>query len=225
MPPVGNFKRLENYMLENIKLELIEYGKKLFDTKLTKGTGGNLSYYDRKSGYVCLTPSGISFHEIKVEDIVVTDIDANIIEGNRVPTSEWEMHLNLYRTRPEFNAVIHAHTMWSTVLACLRQGLPATNYMIAVAGKDVRVAEYATYGTHELAMNAAKAMEGRRAAILANHGVIAGAQDLKNAFNIIDELEYCAEIYCKARAIGNPVVLPDSEMELMLEKFKHYGQK
>lgn len=211
-------------MLEKEKLQLIEYGNKLFDTHLTKGTGGNLSVCDRNLGLVAITPSGISFHEIQPEDIVVLDLDGKVVEGKRVPSSEWEMHLNLYRTR-DFNAVIHAHTMWSTVLACLRQELPPTHYMIAVAGKTVRVADYATYGTHELAMNAAKAMEGNRAVILANHGILAGAQDLLNAFNIIDEIEYCAEIYCKARAMGKPVVLPESEMDLMLEKFKTYGQK
>lgn len=212
-------------MLENIKLDLIEYGKKLFDMHLTRGTGGNLSYYDRESGLICLTPSGIAFHETQVDDIVVTDIAGNVVEGTRVPTSEWEMHLNLYRTRPEFNAVIHAHAMWCTVLACLRENLPPTNYMIAVAGKDVRVAEYATFGTHELAVNATKAMQDRRACLLANHGIIAGAQDLLNALNIVDEVEYCAEIYCKARAIGDPVILPDAEMNLMIDKFKTYGQK
>ena len=97
--------------------------------------------------------------------------------------------------------------------------------MVAVAGKDVRVAEYATFGTMTLAENALKAMEGRRAVLLANHGILAGAGDLLNAFNIIEEVEYCAEVYTKARAIGTPVILDDEEMERMLEKFKTYGQR
>ena len=97
--------------------------------------------------------------------------------------------------------------------------------MVAVAGPTVRCAEYATYGTHELAVNAAKAMEDRRAVLLANHGILAGANDLLNAFNIVEEVEYCSEVYIKAKSVGNPIVLDDAEMALMAEKFKTYGQK
>ena len=174
---------------------------------------------------VAITPSGIDFFEIQPEDIVIIDLDGKTIEGTRTPSSEWEMHLMPYRTRDDIDAVIHAHVMYTTVLACLREELPATHYMIAVAGPTVRCAEYATYGSHELAVNACKAMEDRKAVILANHGVLAGANDLLNAFNIVEEIEYCSEVYVKARSIGNPVVLPPEEMTLMAEKFKTYGQK
>lgn len=212
-------------LMEKERLELIEYGKKLVTAGLTKGTGGNLSIFDRKNGTVAITPSGIDFFEIKPEDIVIIDLDGNKIEGDRTPSSEWEMHLMPYRTRTDIDAVIHAHVMYATILGCLREELPATHYMIAVAGPTVRCAEYATYGTHELAVNASKAMEDRKAVILANHGILAGANDLLNAFNIVEEIEYCSEIYIKARSVGNPVVLPPEEMTLMAEKFKTYGQK
>lgn len=212
-------------LMEKERRELVEFGKKLVRANLTKGTGGNLSVFDRASGHVAITPSGIDFFEIQPEDIVIIDLDGNTIEGTRTPSSEWEMHLMPYRTRTDIDAVIHAHTMWATVLACLRQELPATHYMIAVAGPTVRVAEYATYGSHELAVNASKAMEERRAVLLANHGILAGAQDLLNAFNIVEEIEYCSEVYCKAKSIGEPVVLPPEEMTLMAEKFKTYGQR
>lgn len=212
-------------LMEKERIELVEFGKKLVRANLTKGTGGNLSVFDRKTGHVAITPSGIDFFEMQPEDIVILDLDGKTIEGERIPSSEWEMHLMPYRTRTDIDAVIHAHTMWATVLACLRQELPATHYMIAVAGPTVRVAEYATYGTHELAVNASKAMVDRRAVLLANHGILAGAQDLLNAFNIIEEIEYCSEVYCKAKSIGEPVVLPPEEMTLMAEKFKTYGQR
>lgn len=205
--------------------ELIKYGKKLVEANLTKGTGGNLSIYDRSTGYVAITPSGIDFYDIELEDIVILDINGNHIEGNRVPSSEYEMHLMQYRTRDDIDAVIHAHTTYVTVFACLRRPMLPSHYMIALAGKDVRCADYATYGTHELAVNAAEAMKGRKAVILANHGILTGANDLMNAFNIIEELEYCAKIHILCEAIGKPVILPDEEMELMLEKFKTYGQR
>lgn len=212
-------------LMEKERLLLIEYGKKLVKAGLTKGTGGNLSIFDRKNGHVAITPSGIDFFEIQPEDIVIIDVDGNVIEGNRTPSSEWAMHVMPYKYRDDIDAVIHAHTMYATVMACLREDLPATHYMIAVAGENVRVAKYATYGSPELAQNAFEAMKDRKAVILANHGILAGANDLLNAFNIIEEVEYCAEVYTKAKAIGEPVVLPHEEMTLMAEKFKTYGQR
>ncbi|MDO4594369.1 MAG: L-fuculose-phosphate aldolase [Tissierellia bacterium] len=210
---------------EKERLDLIKYGKKLVENNLTKGTGGNLSIFDRKSKLMAITPSGIDFFEIKPEDIVIMDIDGNIVDGEKNPSSEWFMHLIQYQNRDDIDAIIHAHTTFATVLGCLRWDLPATHYMIAVAGKDVKCAKYATYGTRELAENAYEAMKGRKAVILANHGILAGANDLLNAFNIIEEIEYCSNIYYRAKSIGEPVILDDEEMELMAEKFKTYGQR
>ena len=212
-------------LMQKQRAELVKYGRKLVETGLTKGTGGNLSVFDREAGHMAITPSGIDFFEIREEDIVIMDLDGKVVEGNRTPSSEWEMHLLPYKNRTDMDAVIHAHTMYATVLACLHWNLPATHYMIAVAGKDVRCAEYATYGTHELAVNCLKAMEDRNAVFLANHGIVAGAKDLLNAFNVVEEIEYCSEIYVKAKGIGDPIILSDDEMELMAKKFKTYGQK
>ena len=211
--------------MEKERLLLIKYGKKLVEAGLTKGTGGNLSVFDRANGRVAITPSGIDFFDIQAEDIVIMDVEGNVLEGNRVPSSEWAMHVMPYKYRDDIDAVVHAHTMYATVLSCLRQDLPATHYMIAVAGENVRVADYASFGTMELAENAFHAMKDRKAVILANHGLLAGAKDLANAFNIIEEVEYCAELYTKAKSIGNPFILPEDEMKIMLEKFKSYGQR
>lgn len=211
-------------LMENIRKELIEYGKRLVDTDLTSGTGGNLSYYNRKEDYMAITPSGIDFDKIKPEDIVIMNIDGTIVEGERMPSSEWEMHKKIYEVREDINAVIHAHTVYASVLASLHEELPATHYMIAVAGPTVRVAEYATFGSPELAENAAKGMEDRNAVLLANHGIIGGSSNLRSAFNVIEEVEYSAKIYVLAKSIGEPVILPPKEMEKMNEKFKTYGQ-
>ena len=173
-------------LMEKARKEIVEYGKKLVTSNLTKGTGGNLSVFDRETGYMAITPSGIDFFEIQPEDIVIMDLEGNIVEGDRLPSSEWEMHLLQYKERTDLDAVIHAHTTYATVLACLRWELPATHYMIAVAGKNVRCAEYATYGSHELAVNATKSIMDRIAVILANHLILAGSNDLLNFFNIIE---------------------------------------
>ena len=211
-------------LLQNIRKELVEYGKRLVDSELTSGTGGNLSYFDSETGYMAITPSGLDFYKTKEEDIVILALDGTVIEGNRTPSSEWVMHKRIYETRKDINAIIHGHTIYASVLACLREELPATHYMIAVAGETVRVADYASFGSKELAENAAKGMEDRNAVLLANHGIIGGSNNLRNAFNVIEEVEYCAKIYVIAKSIGNPIVLPEKEMKFMSEKFKSYGQ-
>lgn len=211
-------------LMENIRKDLIDYGKRLVDTDLTSGTGGNLSYYDRDKDYMAITPSGIDFHKIKVEDIVIMKLDGTVIDGERKPSSEWSMHKRIYEMREDINAVIHGHTIYASVLATLREELPATHYMIGVAGPSVRVANYATFGSKELAENAANEMKDRNAVLLANHGIIGGSVNLRSAFNVIEEVEYCAKIHVIAKSIGNPVVLPAEEMDVMAEKFKTYGQ-
>lgn len=211
-------------MMKERKL-LVDYGKKLLDEGYTLGTGGNLSIYDRENQQLAITPSGIPFHETTEEDIVIIDLDGNIIEGKRSPSSEWVMHKLLYERRDDIDSVIHGHTIFSTILAELRWDLPATHYMLAVAGDDVKCAEYATYGSPELAENAFKAMTGRKACLLANHGILCGGDDILNAYNVLEEVEYCANIYYRAKSIGEPVALPQSEMTLMSEKFQTYGQR
>lgn len=206
--------------------KMIDYGIKLVENGLTKGTGGNLSFYDRENKLMYISPSGIEFDKIKPSDIAVLDENSKQISGDKKPSSEWYMHQVIYKKRKDINFVIHAHTMYATIMACLRWNLPASHYMIAVAGgKDVRCAEYATFGSRELGDNAVEAMKDRKCCLLANHGIIAGDMSFENAFNIIEEIEYCSEIYTKAKSIGQPIVLDDAEMEIMKEKFRTYGNK
>lgn len=210
-------------MLEEKKL-IVEYGKKLVTSNLTKGTGGNLSIYNREKNLMAISPSGIDYFKIGVEDIVVMNLKGNIVDGHREPSSEYDMHRIFYENRDDIDAIIHTHTMYATTLACLNWSLPPVHYMVALAGLDVRCANYATYGTKELAENAFEAMKDRYAVLLANHGLLAGSKDLANAFNITEEIEYVAELYYRTKAIGEPVILSEEEMTLMIEKFKTYGQ-
>ncbi|MDO5690641.1 MAG: L-fuculose-phosphate aldolase [Tissierellia bacterium] len=212
-------------LMDRARHEIIQYGKALVDTNLTKGTGGNLSVYDPETGLMAITPTGIDFYEIQPEDIVIMKLDGTIVEGDKKPSSEWVMHAIQYERRDDITAVIHAHTTYATVIATLRQELPPSHYMIAVAGPNVRCARYATYGSPELAENAYEAMLDRYAVLLANHGILAGTYSLANAFNIIEEVEYCAQIYYMAKSIGDPVILDDAEMAKMAVKFQNYGQK
>ncbi len=211
-------------ILELEREKIIKYGKKLVTSGLTKGTGGNLSIYNPKEGLIAISPSGIDYFDIRLEDIVIMDMEGSIVDGHRKPSSEYEMHKIFYEKRDDIFSVVHCHSIYSTTMSLLREDLPASHYMIALAGNDVRCAEYATYGTKELAYSAFEAMKDRYAVLLANHGLLTGADCIENAFNIAEEIEYVAETYYRARTIGKPIILPDEEMEKMKNKFKSYGQ-
>ena len=211
-------------ILEKEREQVIEYSLKLLSEGLTNGTAGNVSIFNREEGLVAISPTGVNYSELTPEMISIVDLEGKLIEGLK-PSSELEMHMILYRNREDVNAVIHTHPVYTTVLACLRQDLPAIDYMIAVTGATkVRCAEYASYGTKELAENAYKAMGSSLAVILANHGLTTAGKDIANAFNITVQVEYISNLYIKARNIGEPIILPDNERNSMLERFKTYGQ-
>lgn len=206
--------------------QLVDIGRRVYQNKLTRGTGGNLSIFIPEDQVMVITPSGLPYESVSLEDMVVANLDGEVIEGHRKPSSEFHMHAQLYRHRPEFKAMVHTHSSYATILSTLRENLPAIDYLVAMGGgKDVRVAEYASFGTMELAMNALEAMKDRCAALLANHGINVAANDLETAYNKLEILEFCCEIYIKAKSAGEPKILSDLEMEKMVKDFEHYGQK
>ena len=214
-------------LLQEEREQVVAYCKKLITQGLTKGTGGNISICNREKGLFAISPSGIDYFETEPEDVVVMNLQGQVVDGKRKPSSEHELHRIFYENREDINAVVHTHSVYCTVLAVLREELPASSYLVAFAGgPNVRCGDYASFGTRELAEITYKAMEGRNAALMANHGLLAGAEDILNAFNIAEQIEGCAEVYVKARMIGKPVILDEEEMETMVDRFRHsYGQR
>lgn len=213
-------------LLQKEREDVVKYCQMLITHGLTKGTGGNISILNREEGLFAISPSGIDYFETEPEDIVVMNLKGEIVDGDRKPSSEHELHRIFYTDRDDIAAVVHTHSVYSTVLATLREGLPASSYLVAFSGYDVRCAEYASYGSMELAKNTFEAMKERNAAFMANHGLIAGDSDILNAFNIVEQIEQCAEVYVKARAIGTPVLLDHDEMTRMIDSFNNsYGQR
>lgn len=213
-------------LLQKEREDLVKYCQMLITHGLTKGTGGNISILNREEGLFAISPSGIDYFETEPEDIVVMNLKGEIVDSNRKPSSEHELHRIFYTDRDDIDAVVHTHSVYSTVLATLREGLPASSYLVAFSGYDVRCAEYASYGSMELAKNTFEAMKERNAAFMANHGLIAGGSDILNAFNIVEQIEQCAEVYVKARSIGTPVLLDHDEMTRMIDSFNNsYGQR
>lgn len=207
--------------------QIVEFGRKLIEEHLTNGTSGNLSIYDPQTEHMIISPSGIPYTETKVEDVVVMEVStAKVVEGTRKPSSEWALHMGFYLYRPEARAVLHTHSLYSSTFACLRQPLRALHYGIASAGVDtVPVAEYATFGTSALSVNALKAIGTSKAVLLANHGLIAYETSIPKVFSLVKEVEYIAELQYHALSVGKPVILESEEMARVIEKFKTYGQQ
>ena len=207
------------------KKELVEYGKKMSSEGLSSGTSGNLSIYLKEEGVVLITPSGIGYFDTTPEDIVIMDLEGNIIEGTRKPSSEWHLHTLFYKNKSEARAVVHTHSKFCTTLSTLRMPIKAVHYVIADAGtNEVPCAPYRRYGTEELAKVAVESAKESNAVLLANHGIVVCGKNLKSAYGLAKGMEYVAEIQVSAMSVGEPVVLSKEEMDEVLEGFKTYGQ-
>jgi L-fuculose-phosphate aldolase len=213
-------------MTARLRQELIAAAREMNRSGLNQGTSGNLSV--RSGNGMLITPSGLPYDQLETGDIPYVEDRGEAqphIDGGRKPSSEWRIHRDVYRARPDALAILHAHPVHSTALACLGKPLPAFHYMVAVAGgRDIRCAAYATFGSQTLSDHVLEALEGRRACLMANHGVLAIANDLAGALALAQEVEQLARSYLQCLAAGEPVILDDAEMDRVLEKFKDYGR-
>ena len=212
-------------LMEKERQEIVDYGKKMSSAGLSKGTSGNISAYDDKTGMMAITPSGIGYFETTPEDIVVMDLDGNIIEGTRKPSSEHVLHATIYKLNEDAKGVVHAHSTFCTTLSCMDEPVIATHYLLAGAQThEVPCAKYATYGTPELAHEVENSMNEGLALLLANHGMVAWGPSLSKAFNVAENVEWVAEIQWRCMCAGKPSVLAEEEIEKVIESFRTYGQ-
>ncbi|MFW6383807.1 MAG: class II aldolase/adducin family protein [Halodesulfurarchaeum sp.] len=190
---------------------------------MTDGRTGNLSA--REGDRVAITPSGIPYDEIDASAVPVLSPDGERLAGSLAPSSETAMHLGLYRSM-DFGAIVHAHAPWATTLAVLHEELPPVHYMLAAAGGTVPVVPYEPFGTAALADAVIETMGDAEtsAAILANHGLVAGGEDMGSAIETAIAVESTARLYLQASAIGDPVPLTDAQFQGALEQFEAYGQ-
>ena len=211
--------------LEQERELLTEYGRRMSRAGLSVGTSGNLSIYMPEEGLMAITPSGLDYEATTPADIVVMDLDAHVVEGERKPSSEWALHTKFYQHHPAARAVVHTHSMYCTTLACLGKPLEAVHYAIGAAGTArIPVAPYRLFGSPELAEAAVEACGDGKAVLLANHGLVAWEGSLPKAFSLARDLEFTAELQWRAMAVGTPNILTDSQMAEALERFKTYGQ-
>lgn len=207
-----------------LRKAVLETALAMSRTGLSPGRSGNVSA--RFEDGMLITPSGVAYGEMQACDVVFVAADGRPAPKQLAPSSEWHFHLSAYRARPDRHALVHAHAMHATVLACAQRPIPAFHYMVAIAGgADIPCVPYATFGTEELAAHVAAGLAHRDACLMANHGMVALGATLPDALERAHEVEKLAEQYCKVLALGSPHILSGEEMGRVLEKFARYGQK
>ncbi len=202
-----------------MKREVLEFSKLAYKQKLFAGTSGNLSVYDRVSGLVAITPTSISYDSMELDDIVIINMEGEFEKGGRRPSSEWQMHLEIYKRCDDVNAVVHTHSPYATAFAVTHKKIPVIliEMMFFLLG-DVRVVKYAPPGSVMLGEEAAQSLKGRRACLLANHGVVAVGADLESAHLAATYVEDGAKIYINAKALGEPKEIEITEQNAIRRK-------
>lgn len=205
-----------------LRRALIETCRRMNALGINQGTSGNASVRLDAERFL-ITPSGTPYDTMRPAQIPTMTLTGRWF-GTRRPSSEWRFHRDILAARPEAGAVIHTHGPLATTLAVLRRDIPAFHYMVAVAGGDsIRCAPYATFGTQALSDLALAALEGRRACLLANHGLIVLGATLEKALALAVEVEALAGMYLRACVIGEPARLSAAQMAEALDLFRTYG--
>lgn len=205
-----------------LREELIQTCRSMARLGLAKGTSGNVSV--RHGEGFLVSPTGITYDELAPEQVVQMRWDGSF-DGDILPSSEWRFHCDILMKRAEFNAIVHTHSMFATALAIMGRGIPAIHYKIAaVGGASVRCAPYATYGEQALSDLALAALEGRKACLLAHHGVIAAEVSMPRALALAVTVEELAQQYLLCLPMGEPPVLSDEEIARVITKYRSYGQ-
>lgn len=218
-----SFLQLDHLPHKALRQEIIESCLRMNDLGINQGKAGNISA--RCEGGFLVTPTGVPYEETRPEQIVEMNIDGTHA-GTVLPSSEWRFHRDIYAARVDVGAVVHTHAPYATTLACMDRGIPPFHYMVAAAGgSDIRCAPYATFGTQELSDHVLTALADRKACLMSHHGMIACADNLQKALALAVEVETLARMYWQALQIGEPVLLSETEMQVVIEKFATYGQQ
>ena len=207
--------------MKNLRSEIIKYSKMLNSKKLSALRSGNISSR-YKDGFL-ITPSGKKYSALKKNDIVFVSLNGYFDKNKGIPSSEWKFHQDIYRNKKDAKAIVHAHSTCATAVSTHKRGIPSFHYMVAMAGgHDIKCAKYATFGTRELSKNILKALKGRKACLISNHGQIAFEESLSKAFELAEEVENISLQYITSLKLGKPKILSINEMKKVLSKAKNY---
>ena len=212
------------------KQEVIEYAKKLNTENLSPLRSGNISIRganEEIDGFF-ITPSGVKYDDLTTDSIVFLELNENnnikkISDKVINPSSEWRFHQDIYIEKRDAQAIVHAHSANAAAVSAHGKNIPAFHYMVALAGgNNIKCAEYATFGTKELSQNIIKALDGRKACLMSNHGQVAFGKSLSEAFELAKEIENICHQYINTIKLGQPKILSDEEMKRILDKTKNY---
>ena len=207
--------------MNSSKKEVIKFAKKLNDKKLSALRSGNIS--SRYKGGFLITPSGKKYSTLKNKDIVFVPLNGKYDKKNGLPSSEWKFHQDIYISKKDAKAIVHAHSTNATAVSTHKRGIPPFHYMVAmVGGNDIKCAKYATFGTRKLSKNILNALKDRKACLIANHGQIAFEENLSKAFELAEEVENISLQYITSLKLGKPRILSFKEMNKVLSKAKNY---
>ena len=210
-------------MTLHLRGELVRTARRMSELGLSPGMSGNVSV--RTSGGLLVTPSGMPYADLTPEDTVEVRADGSLRPGQRAPSTEWRLHSDIYAARPDAAAIVHTHSLFCTTVACLRRPIPAIHYMVVLAGVDeIPCAEYATFGSPELAASVVRALGAGHACLMANHGMVALGPTLPAALKLAAEVETLASQYWHAAQLGAPHVLGAEELDRVRRRFAEYGQ-
>ncbi len=207
-----------------IRDQVAAAARRLADHGLLVGTAGNVSA--REGERIAVTGTGVVLGTCAADDVTVVSLDGEVLEGTLVPTSELELHLGIHADTGAA-AVVHTHAPYSTAVACVLDELPVIHYQQLLLGGAVRVAPYATFGTPDLAAGVRAALDGRQAALMANHGSVAIGATLEQAVEHTLLLEWLATLHHRASALGTPRTLTDDQQTAVIEAAlrRGYGTK
>jgi L-fuculose-phosphate aldolase len=192
--------------------------RRLAGEGLTPATSGNASV--RVGDELVISPTGCDLARLGAGDVLVTDLDGQVIEGEREPTSELATHRVLYAMGPQVGAIVHTHAPYATAVGCVLDELPVVHYAMLALGGAVRVAPYSTFGGDELAAAVRAALRDRRAALMANHGAIAYATDITTAAELMLTLEWACTLHWRAAALGVPRTLDDDALRAVAHQLE-----
>ena len=205
---------------QEVKEQVLWAAQEMLRTNLVEGTAGNIGAR-LPDGNAVLTPSSLDYMDMTVDDLVVCDLDGNVLEGERSPTTEKALHLGALRMHDDINATMHCHAKYCTMFALTREPIPCAIEEVEVyVGGDVPVADYQFTGSQELADEVSKWVGDRAAVLMANHGLLTVGKSPRDALKIANLVELTAEIVWGARTLGPIVPLPDSTREKMAPIYK-----
>jgi L-fuculose-phosphate aldolase len=220
-----SFLQLDPTTHRPLRAEIISTALKMNAAGINQGKSGNVSARLNAAGDFLITPTGVEYDRLRVENIVEVHADGSHV-GSLLPSSEWRFHRDVYAARADVCGIVHTHSAYATSLAVHGRCIPAFHYMVAAAGgHDIPCAPYATFGTQALSDSVLAALRDRQACLMAHHGMIACGKDLARSIALAIEVETLAQMYWQALQIGEPPLLDRAEMDRVIDKFRTYGQQ